>query len=65
MLTLHARLAEDTDEQTAVSRVKGVLRTSFGIDHSTVQVERGDCPDEVAAPEGTKTAIPTTPTPDR
>ena len=46
MLTLHARVAEDADEQSAVSRVKAVLRTTFGIDHSTVQVERGDCPDE-------------------
>lgn len=46
VLTLHARVAEDADEQSAVSRVKAVLRTTFGIDHSTVQVERGDCPDE-------------------
>lgn len=49
MLTLHARVAEDTDEQSTVSRVKAVLRTTFGIDHSTVQVERGACPDETAA----------------
>lgn len=46
MMTLHARIAEDTDEQSAVSRVKAVLRSTFGIDHSTVQVERGECPDE-------------------
>ena len=46
MLTLHARVAEDTDEQSAVGRVKAVLRTTFGIHHSTVQMERGDCPDE-------------------
>lgn len=46
MMTLHARIAEDTDEQGAVNRVKAVLRSTFGIDHSTVQVERGECPDE-------------------
>ena len=46
MLTLHARLAEDTDEQSAISRVKAELREKFGIDHSTVQFERGDCPDD-------------------
>ena len=65
MLTLHARVAEDTDEQSAVSRVKTVLRTTFGIDHSTVQVERGACPDEATAPAGATTATPTAPTPDR
>ncbi|MDE0659683.1 MAG: cation transporter [Gammaproteobacteria bacterium] len=46
VLTLHARVAEDADEQSTVSSVKAVLRTTFGIDHSTVQVERGACPDE-------------------
>ena len=51
MLTLHARVADDTDEQSTVSRLKAVLRNTFGIDHSTVQVERGDCPDEGSPPE--------------
>lgn len=62
MLTLHARVAEDTDEQSAVSRVKAELRTTFGIDHSTVQVERGACPDEAVFP---KIASPRAPTHDR
>ena len=48
MLTLHARLAADSDSQSTVSRVKAVLRGKFGIDHSTVQLERGDCPDDHA-----------------
>ena len=61
MLTLHARIAEDSDDQSTVSRVKAVLSTTFGIDHSTVQVERGACPDEAESPAAT----PTTPTPDR
>ena len=59
MLTLHARIAEDADEQSAVSRLKAVLRTSFGIDHSTIEVERGDCPDEA------QTVTPIDPTLDR
>ena len=61
VLTLHVRVAEDADEQSTVRRVKAVLRTTFHIDHSTVQVERGDCPDE----SGATTAIPTAPTLDR
>lgn len=46
MMTLHARVAEDTNEESTVSRLKTVLSSTFGIDHSTVQLERGDCPDE-------------------
>lgn len=61
VLTLHVRVAEDADEQSTVRRVKAVLRTTFHIDHSTVQVERGDCPDE----SGATTAIPTAPTLDQ
>ena len=59
MLTLHARLAEDADEQSAVRRVKAVLRTTFGIDHSTIEVERDDYPDDA------QDVTPTAPTPDR
>ncbi len=62
ILTLHARVAEDADEQSAVGRVKAVLRTTFGIDHSTVQLERGACPDEATVSEGPTTATPTAPT---
>ena len=61
VLTLHARVAEDADEQSTVRRLKAVLRTTFGIDHSTVQVERGTCPDEA----GATTATPTAPTLDQ
>lgn len=61
VLTVHARVAEDADQQSTVRRVKAVLRTTFGIDHSTVQVERGTCPDEA----GATTASPRAPTHDR
>ena len=46
LLTLHARVSEGTDEQSAMSRIKQVLLETFGIDHSTVQVERSECPDQ-------------------
>lgn len=59
VLTLHARVAEDADERSAVSRVKAVLRNTFGIDHSTVQVERGDCPDEDSPGTSDTAASPT------
>ena len=46
MLTLHAAVDETTDALSTVDRIKAVLSDSFGIAHSTVQIERGDCPDE-------------------
>jgi len=46
LLTLHATVSDTTDQQIATSRIKSVLINQFGIDHSTIQVERGDCPDD-------------------
>lgn len=46
MLTLHAAVDDTTDALSTVNRIKAVLSDSFGIAHSTVQIERGDCPDE-------------------
>ena len=46
MLTLHATVDQATDAQSAVERIKDVLKAAFGIDHSTVQIEHGDCPDD-------------------
>ncbi len=45
LLTLHATVAEAVDAESVVGRIKAVLQETFGIEHSTVQVERGDCPD--------------------
>lgn len=50
LLTLHARVSDDTELSGVVGSIKSVLIEDFGIDHSTVQVEHGECPDE--APEG-------------
>ena len=46
VLTLHAILVDGTDEQTAMGHIKSVLLDRFGIDHSTIQVERGVCADD-------------------
>ncbi len=46
LLTLHARIAETGDSRQIIARIKAVLLSDFGIDHSTVQVEHGPCPDD-------------------
>ena len=45
LLTLHAQVAEQDHVQEAVTDIKRILNASFGIDHSTIQIELGDCPD--------------------
>ncbi|MDE0450373.1 MAG: cation diffusion facilitator family transporter [Gammaproteobacteria bacterium] len=45
VLTLHGRIVDGTDQQTAMAHIKSVLRDSFGVDHSTIQLERDVCPD--------------------
>lgn len=50
LLTLHARVADDVGLADVVGRIKGVLNRDFGIEHSTIQVEHGNCPDDAAAP---------------
>ena len=45
LLTLHARVDEPADLSTVMDRIKQVLNDEFGIDHSTVQVDHGECPD--------------------
>ncbi len=46
VLTLHANLVDGTDQGTAIRQIKSVLLERFGIEHSTIQVDRGDCPDD-------------------
>lgn len=46
LVTLHAELAPGTDADNALAGIKRILRTRFGIDHSTVQVESTGCADE-------------------
>jgi len=45
LITLHARVLDGSDGHALVERIKAVLHGEFGLDHSTVQIERGPCPD--------------------
>jgi cobalt-zinc-cadmium efflux system protein len=47
MLTMHVVLSGDAIESAAALRdVKAILRTDYGIRHSTIEVERDSCADE-------------------
>jgi cobalt-zinc-cadmium efflux system protein len=46
LLTLHASVDEDIELGNVVTRIKALLNEEFGIDHSTIQVEHGPCPDD-------------------
>jgi cobalt-zinc-cadmium efflux system protein len=43
MITLHARLAPRADAEAALAAIKRRLGDSFGIDHSTIEIEYGPC----------------------
>lgn len=45
LLTLHARVDQPIDLEQVVWQIKQVLNEEFSIDHSTIQVEHGTCPD--------------------
>lgn len=45
LVTLHANVRDDTDVAGATASMKKILLDRFGIDHSTIQVELGPCPD--------------------
>lgn len=45
LVTLHASVEQSIDLETVVSQIKHLLNDEFGIDHSTIQVEHGRCPD--------------------
>jgi cobalt-zinc-cadmium efflux system protein len=46
MATLHAELHEGTGSAQAILAINRVLAERFSIQHVTVQVDSGDCPDE-------------------
>jgi cobalt-zinc-cadmium efflux system protein len=46
LLTLHAQVGKSADSQAVLKRIKEVLAKRFGIDHSTVQIERDACGDD-------------------
>jgi cobalt-zinc-cadmium efflux system protein len=46
LVTLHARIADDADHDSALRGLQGVLARRFGLDHATIQTERGECAEE-------------------
>lgn len=48
LLTLHAVVRPGADHAEVLGRIKDCLLANYGIDHSTVQIEIGDCPDDAA-----------------
>ena len=46
LVTLHATVAWGADRDRALADIKRALSERFGLDHATVQVESGPCPDE-------------------
>ena len=52
LLTLHARITEDTPPDSTIAAIRVRLAERFNIDHVTVQVELEDCTDNPAAVSG-------------
>ena len=52
MLTLHARTRDGADPDRALAALLERLRSAFGVEHATVQIERGPCPEPRIAGEG-------------
>ena len=46
LLTLHAQIPETAEVQSVVSEIKRLLKERFDIEHSTIQIELGPCPDD-------------------
>jgi cobalt-zinc-cadmium efflux system protein len=45
LLTMHVGLTAGVDDRQTLNRVKQVLVRRFGIEHATIQLEHGPCPD--------------------
>ena len=45
MVTLHACIGESEDSDRVVRGIKARLKERFGLDHATVEIERGECAD--------------------
>ena len=49
LITMHARVHEDSDQQAVLRAIRAFLEERYGIGHATVQVERTGCIDEPGA----------------
>ncbi|HYH17418.1 MAG TPA: cation diffusion facilitator family transporter [Azospirillum sp.] len=45
LMTLHAVVTPGADHDAVLTALRTALRQRFGIDHATVQIETGECPD--------------------
>ena len=45
MVTLHACIGETDNSDAIVKSIKARLKEHFGLDHATVEIERGVCAD--------------------
>jgi cobalt-zinc-cadmium efflux system protein len=52
MVTLHACIGETQDSDRLVKAIKQRLKDRFGLDHVTVEIERGECADAADAKSG-------------
>ncbi|MDE1173454.1 MAG: cation diffusion facilitator family transporter [Parvibaculaceae bacterium] len=50
MVTLHATIAEGRDSETVLHAIQNRLKSRFGVDHATVQIEHSLCPDHASEP---------------
>lgn len=48
LLTLHAMVTDGADHGRVLDRIKEFLQHEYDVDHSTVQIESGACPDDHA-----------------
>jgi len=52
LLTLHADVSDQRQGDSALSKIKTILRDRFHISHSTIQIETGKCADHGDRPAG-------------
>ena len=52
MVTLHVCIGETQDSDRLVKAIKQRLKDRFGLDHATVEIERGECADAADAKSG-------------
>ena len=56
MVTLHACACAGEDDDRLVKDIKQRLKTEFGLDHATVEIEHGECADATDAKTGSGSA---------
>jgi cobalt-zinc-cadmium efflux system protein len=49
MVTLHAVICENEDPDQIVRSIKARLKERYGLDHATIEIERGSCADAAPA----------------